>query len=65
MPRRPGRVHELIPLINGLFAHMDYIFWDFTADELEILMESRFGQRPVAPLLDIIQGPPQNPWEPR
>lgn len=65
MVRRPSRVHELIPLIDGLFAHMDYTFWDFTADELEILMESRFGQRPVAPLLDIIQGPPQDPCEPR
>lgn len=63
--RRPSRVHEVIPLINGLFAHMDYTFWDFTDDELEILMESRFGQRPVAPLLDIIQGPPENPCAPR
>lgn len=65
MMHRRSRVHELIPLIDGLFAHMDYTFWDFTADELEILMESRFGQRPVAPLLDIIQGPPQDPCEPR
>lgn len=63
--RRPSRVHEVIPLINGLFAHMDYTFWDFTDEELEILMESRFGQRPVAPLLDIIQGPPENPCAPR
>lgn len=63
--RRPSRVHEVIPLINGLFAHMDYTFWDFTDDELEILMESRFGQRPVAPLLDIIQGLPENPCAPR
>ena len=63
--RRPSRVHEVIPLINGLFAHMDYTFWDFTDEELEILMESRFGQRPVAPLLDIIQGPPDDPCAPR
>ena len=63
--RRPSRVHEVIPLINGLFAHMDYTFWDFTDDELEILMESRFGQRPVSPLLDIIQGPPDDPFAPR
>lgn len=63
--RRPSRIHEVIPLINGLFAHMDYTFWDFTDEELEILMESRFGQRPVAPLLDIIQGPPDDPCAPR
>lgn len=63
--RRLSRVHEVIPLINGLFAHMDYTFWDFTDEELEILMESRFGQRPVAPLLDIIQGPPDDPCAPR
>lgn len=63
--RHSSRVHELIPLVNGLFAHMDYQFWDFTSDELEILMESRFGQRPVAPLLDIIQGSPNNPFAPR
>lgn len=63
--RRSSRVHEVIPLINGLFAHMDYTFWDFTDEELEILMESRFGQRPVAPLLDIIQGPPDDPCAPR
>lgn len=60
--RHPSRVHELIPLVNGLFAHMDYQFWDFTSEELEILMHSRFGQRPVAPLLDIIQGPPDDPF---
>lgn len=63
--KRPSRVHELIPLVNGLFAHMEYQFWDFTPDELEILMESRFGQRPAAPLLDIIQGPPDDPFAPR
>lgn len=62
---RPSRVHDLIPLVNGLFSHMDYQFWDFTSDELDILMQSRFGQRPVAPLIDIIQGPPVEPCFPR
>lgn len=63
--RRPSRVLEVLPLVNGLFAHMDYTFWDFTSQELDILMQSRFGQRPVAPLIDVIQGPPIDPFAPR
>ena len=63
--RHPSRVLEVLPLVNGLFAHMDYTFWDFTSQELDILMQSRFGQRPVAPLIDIIQGPPSDPFAPR
>lgn len=63
--RHPSRVLEVLPLVNGLFAHMDYTFWDFTSQELDILMQSRFGQRPVAPLVDIIQGPPTDPFAPR
>lgn len=63
--RHPSRVLEVLPLVNGLFAHMDYTFWDFTSQELDILMQSRFGQRPVAPLIDIIQGPPSDPFSPR
>ena len=63
--RCPSRVLEVIPLVNGLFAHMDYTFWDFTSQELDILMHSRFGQRPVAPLVDIIQGHPLEPFLPR
>lgn len=62
---RSSRVLEVLPLVNGLFAHMDYTFWDFTSQELDILMQSRFGQRPVAPLIDIIQGPPSDPFAPR
>lgn len=58
----PSRVLEVLPLVNGLFAHMDYTFWDFTSQELDILMQSRFGQRPVAPLIDVIQGPPVDPF---
>ena len=63
--RHPSRVLEVLPLVNGLFAHMDYTFWDFTSQELDILMQSRFGQRPIAPLIDIIQGPPLDPFIPR
>ena len=63
--RHPSRVLEVLPLVNGLFAHMDYTFWDFTSQELDILMQSRFGQRPVAPLIDVIQGPPLDPFAPR
>ena len=63
--RHPSRVLEVLPLVNGLFAHMDYTFWDFTSQELDILMQSRFGQRPVAPLIDIIQGPPSDSFAPR
>lgn len=63
--RHPSRVLEVLPIVNGLFAHMDYTFWDFTSQELDILMQSRFGQRPVAPLIDIIQGSPTDPFAPR
>ena len=60
-----AKVMQVIPLVDGIFKYMNYTFWDFTYSELDIILQSRMGQRPVAPLLDIIQGPPVDPCAPR
>lgn len=60
-----AKVMQVIPLVDGIFGHMDYTFWDFTSEELDILLQSRIGRRAVAPLIDIIQGPPEDPCLPR
>lgn len=56
-----AKVKDILPLTNGLFAHINYVFWDFDSWELDMLLLSRCGQRLPAPLLDIIQGPPLDP----
>lgn len=63
--QRPAKVKDLLPLTHGLFDHINYQFWDFTNSELDILLLSRCGQRLPAPLIDIIQGPPEDPFEER
>ena len=60
-----AKIMQVIPLVDGIFKYMDYTFWDFTSEELDILLQSRMGQRPVAPLIDIIQGPPEDMFLPR
>lgn len=59
--QRPAKVKDILPLTDGLFSHIDYQFWDFDSSELDLLFLSRCGQRLPAPLLDIIQGPPDDP----
>ena len=58
---RRAKVKDILPLTDGLFSHIDYQFWDFDSSELDLLLLSRCGQRLPAPLLDIIQGPPDDP----
>ena len=62
---RPAKIRNIIPLQNGLFSHINYQFWDFTSDELDIMLLSKIGQRLPAPILDIIQGPPEDPFDRR
>lgn len=49
-------VKDLFPLVDGLFSHIDFAFWDFTAGELDIQLLSRCGLRRVAPIVRIIRG---------
>lgn len=49
-------VKDLFPLVDGLFSHIDFTFWDFTAGELDIQLLSRCGFRRVAPIVRIIRG---------
>lgn len=60
-----AKIKDVLPLSDGLFAHINYQFWDFTSSELDILLLSKCGQRLPAPLLDIIQGPPDDIFAPR
>lgn len=59
--QRLAKVKDILPLTDGLFSHIDYQFWDFDSSELDLLLLSRCGQRLPVPLLDIIQGPPDDP----
>lgn len=59
--QRLAKVKDILPLTDGLFTHIDYQFWDFDPGELDLLLLSRCGQRLPAPLLDIIQGVPDDP----
>lgn len=63
--RELAKVKDILPLADGLFSHIDYQFWDFDSSELDLLLLSRCGQRLPAPLLDIIQGPPDDPFAER
>ena len=49
-------VKDAFPLIDGLFSHIDFIFWDFNAGELDIQLLARCGYRRVAPIVRIIRG---------
>lgn len=59
--KRLAKVRDILPLTDGLFSHIDYQFWDFDSNELDLLLLSKCGERLPAPLLDIIQGPPDDP----
>lgn len=52
----PVLVKDLFPLVDGLFSHIDFIFWDFDSDGLDIQLLSRCGLRRVAPIVRIIRG---------
>ena len=49
-------VKDTFPLIDGLFSHIDFIFWDFSAGELDIQLLARCGYRRIAPIVRIIRG---------
>lgn len=49
-------VKDAFPLIDGLFSHIDFIFWDFNASELDIQLLARCGYRRIAPIVRIVMG---------
>lgn len=53
-------VKDLFPIVNGVFKYIDYTFWDFTSDELDIQLVSRCGSRRVAPIIRYIRASPSN-----
>lgn len=48
-------IEELFPITNGLFSQIDYTFWDFTSDQLDIQLISRCGNRFSAPIIKYIK----------
>ena len=52
---RIPQIRQALPLVNGLFAHIDYQFWDFTADELDIVFLSKFSLRSEAPIVGMMR----------
>ena len=45
-------VKNRIPRENGIFAHMSYVFPDITADYLDILLYSKYGNKLTSQLVE-------------
>lgn len=53
--RKISKLKEVLPIINGLFAHIDYQFWDFEAIELDVIFMSKYSMRSSAPIIDTVR----------
>lgn len=47
------RVKNRIPRENGIFAHMSYVFPDITADYLDTLLYSKYGNKITSQLVEV------------
>lgn len=52
---RIPQIRQVLPLVNGLFHHIDYQFWDFTADELDIVFLSKYSLRTESPIIGMVR----------
>lgn len=48
-----ARVKNRIPRENGIFAHMSYVFPDITADYLDTLLYSKYGNKITSQLVEV------------
>ena len=48
-----ARVKNRIPRENGIFAHMSYVFPDISADYLDILLYSKYGNKLTSQLVEV------------
>lgn len=48
-----ARVKNRIPRENGIFAHMSYVFPDITADYLDTLLYSKYGNKLTSQLVEV------------
>lgn len=48
-----ARVKNRIPRENGIFAHMSYVFSDITADYLDTLLYSKYGNKLTSQLVEV------------
>lgn len=49
------KLKKVLPLVNGLFAHIDYQFWDFEPLELDMIFLSKVAMRSEAPLISMVR----------
>ena len=49
------KVLEVFPFEDGLFSHIDYQFWNFNSDELDLLLFSKCGARAVSPIVNLVR----------
>lgn len=49
------KVLEVFPFDNGLFSHIDYQFWNFSSDELDLLLLSKCGARAISPIVNLVR----------
>lgn len=49
------KVLEVFPFDNGLFSHIDYQFWNFNSDELDLLLLSKCGARAISPIVNLVR----------
>lgn len=51
--KRPPKMKTLLPMINGIFGHMDYEFkHEITKENLDMLFKMLYGERNPSPVVD-------------
>lgn len=56
IPEKPQMMKDILPIANGLFAHMDYAFRaEVTKSHLDIMFVSNYGKRNPSPVVETIQ----------
>ncbi len=55
--KRPKTMKEIIPLTDGIFAHMEYSFRaEVTKSSLDLLFAANYGKKNPSPIVETIQG---------
>ena len=55
--RKAQQIKQVLPIVNGLFSHMNYTFrTELSKSNLDVMFISDYGRRNVAPIVELIQG---------
>ena len=55
--RRAQKIKEIVPIVNGIFSHMNYVFrTEVTKANLDVLFVTEYGKRNPSPVVEYVQG---------